>query len=67
MDQEFGVGRYKLLHTEWMEKEVLVYSTGNYIQRHGINHNGKEYRKSVHVCRTALLILRYTAEINVTM
>ena len=25
--------------------KVLLYSTGNYIQYHVINHNGKEYEK----------------------
>ena len=42
VDWEFGVSRYKLLHAEWMDK-VLLYSTGNYIQCPGINHNRKEY------------------------
>ena len=40
---EFGVGRCKLLHLEWINNKVLLYSTGNYIQSPGINHNGKEY------------------------
>ena len=42
MNWEFEVGRYKLLHLEWINK-VLLYSTGSYIQSPGINHNGKEY------------------------
>ena len=42
MDWEFGVGRCKLLHLEWINK-VLLYSTGNCIQSPGINHNEKEY------------------------
>ena len=29
--QEFGVGRCKLLHIEWLSNEVLLYSTGNSI------------------------------------
>ena len=32
MDWEFGVGRCKLLHSEWINYKVLMYSTGNYIQ-----------------------------------
>ena len=28
MDEEFGVSRYKLLHSEWISNEVLLYSTG---------------------------------------
>ena len=32
MDWEFGVIRYKLLHLEWINNEVLLYNTENYIQ-----------------------------------
>ena len=39
MDEEFGVGRYKLLHLEWISNEALLYSTGNYIQSLGIDHD----------------------------
>ena len=28
---ELGVNRYKLLPLEWISKEILLYSTGNYI------------------------------------
>ena len=45
MDWESGVSRCKLLHTEWINNKVLPYSTRNYIQYPGINHNGKEYKK----------------------
>ena len=31
MDWEFGVGRCKLLHLEWIRNEILLYNTGNYI------------------------------------
>ena len=31
-EREFGVGRCKLLHFEWISNRVLLYSTGNYIQ-----------------------------------
>ena len=47
-DWEFGVSRCKLVYTEWINNEFLLYSTGNYIQYtqyHVINHNGKEYEK----------------------
>ena len=43
MDWESGVGRYKLLHLEYRNGKVLLYSTGNYIQYSAINHNGKEF------------------------
>ena len=46
-----GVGRCKLLHLEWINK-VLLYSTGTYIQHPVINHNGKEYKKTVYMCIT---------------
>ena len=42
---EFGISRCKLLRTEWINNKVLLYSTENYIQYPGINHNGKEYKK----------------------
>ena len=45
MDWEYGIGRCKLLHSEWINNKVLRYSTGNYIQYPMINHNGNEYLK----------------------
>ena len=42
---EFGVSRCKLLHLEWISNEVLLHSTGNYIQSPGIVHHGKESKK----------------------
>ena len=41
MDEEFGVSRFKLLYLEWISNEDLLYSTGNYIQSLGIEHNGR--------------------------
>ena len=32
MDWEFGISRCKLLHVEWINNKVLLYSTGDYIQ-----------------------------------
>ena len=40
MDWEFGVHRFKLLHIEWISNEILLYSTGTYIQSLGIEHDG---------------------------
>ena len=45
MDWEFGISRFKLLYTEWINNKVPLYSTKNYIQYPVINHNGKEYEK----------------------
>ena len=47
MDWEFGVGRCKLLHLEWINNKVLIYNTENYTQYPVVNHNGKEYKKNV--------------------
>ena len=45
MNWEFGISRCKLLYTEWINKKVLLYSTGNYIKYPVINHSGKDYVK----------------------
>ena len=37
MNGEFGVGRCKV----WISNEVLLYSTGNYIQSLGIDSDGR--------------------------
>jgi len=51
MDGEFGAGRCKLLHLEWISNEILLYSTGNYIQSFGIEHDGRQYeKKNVYIC-----------------
>ena len=39
------VGRFKLLHLGWISNKVQLYSTGNYIQYAGVNHNGKHFLK----------------------
>ena len=51
VEWEFGVSRYKVLYTEWINNKVLLCSTGNSIQYPEINHNGKECKKEdVSVC-----------------
>ena len=66
MEWEVEVSRCKLLHIEWINNKVLLYSTGNYIQYPMINHNGKEYfKKNVYICITESLCC--TAEINTTL
>ena len=40
MDWESGVNRCKLLHLGWISNEVLLYSTGNYIQSLVMEHGG---------------------------
>ena len=49
MDCEFGINRCQLLYKEWINNKVQLYSTGNYIQHPVINHNGKEYKKNIHI------------------
>ena len=41
MDRESGVSRCKMLHLEWISKEVRLYSVGNYIQFLRMDHGGK--------------------------
>ena len=48
-DWQFGVSRYKLLHLEWINNEVLLYSTGNYIQLLVTEHDRRQYEKK-NVC-----------------
>ena len=45
VDGEFGLGRCKLLHLEWIGNEVLLYSTGNYIQSLMMECDGGYYEK----------------------
>ena len=45
IDMEFGVGKCELLNLEWINNDVLLYSTGNYIPSLGIEHNGRQYEK----------------------
>ena len=47
MEWEAGVHRCKLHSAEWLNNKVLLHSTGKYIQYPVINHNGKEYKKTV--------------------
>ena len=49
MDWKFGVSKCKLLHIEWINNNVLLYSTGKYIQYPGINHDGKELKKNAYI------------------
>ena len=43
MDGEFEVRTCKLLHLEWISSGVLLYSTGNYVQSLGLEHDGRYY------------------------
>ena len=39
MDGEFKVRRHKLLHLEPIDNEVLLHSTGNYVQSLVMEHD----------------------------
>ena len=47
VEGEFGISRDKLLYFRMDKQQVLLYSTGNYIQYPGINHNEKEHEKCI--------------------
>ena len=38
---EFGVGRCRLFHLEWISREVLLCSRGDYIKFLGVEHDGR--------------------------
>ena len=50
VDKEFGVGRSKLKHLEWISNEVLLYSTGSNIQSLGIEHDGRYIHTYIYIC-----------------
>ena len=57
MHWEFGVGRCKLPHLQWINNKVLLYNTGNYIPSLGTNGNGKAYlKKNISMCITESLL-----------
>ena len=63
MGGEFGVSKFKLLNLGCINKDVLLYSTGNCIQSLRIEHDGRKYeKKNVYICMTGSLC--YTAEID---
>jgi len=74
-DWELGISGCRLLHIEWMNNKVLLWSTGNSIQYPVINHNGKEYEKviciyihtqtHIYIYKTGSLCC--TAQINTTL
>ena len=49
MDWEFGVNRCKLLHMKWISNEILLNSTGNYIQSLAIEYDRGECEKRIYI------------------
>ena len=58
MDWNFGGGRCKVLHLEWMSNEILLYSTRNYIQSFAMEHDGE--KGCMCMCNWATLLYRVT-------
>ena len=44
------VNRCQLRHLACISNEVLLYSTGNYAQSLGIDHDGRKYEKKECMC-----------------
>ena len=59
MDWECGVGRYKLLHTGWINSTFLLDSTENPLQSPGISHSGKGCENE-YICVCSTITLRYS-------
>ena len=68
MDWDFGVNRCKVFHLEWISSEVLLYSTGNYVQSPGIDHDGREYKREyIYVCMSHFAVHRKLARCKSTI
>ena len=50
MDGEFGVGRYKLSHLEWMSSEALLYSMGTISNLLRLTMMEDNMRKRIYIC-----------------
>ena len=56
VDWELGVNRYKLLPLEWISNEILLCSTGNYVQSLMLEHDCEI--ECVHECVTVTMLYR---------
>ena len=65
-DWEFGVSGCKLLHLEWIDNKVLLYSTGNYIQSPGKDDDENNIKKEC-MCLCITESLCCTPEIGITL
>ena len=52
IEWEVGIGRCKLLDTEWINNKVLLYSRGNSIQYYVINHSESESQSCPTLCKS---------------
>lgn len=68
MDWGFEVGKHKLLHLELISNEILLYSTGNYIQYLVVTYHGKEYEKQcMYICITESLCSKNLTHYKLTI
>ena len=64
--ESLGFNRCKILHLEWINNKILLYSTGNYIQSLGIQQEKDDIRKEcIYICMTGSPCC--TAEIGTTL
>jgi len=63
MDWEFGVSRCKLLPLEWISNEILLYSTGNYIQSLMMEHDNVR-KKRMYTCMCDWVTLLYNRKLT---
>ena len=49
MEWKFGVSRCKLVYMEWINNEILLYSTEIYTQYPVISHNGNNIKMHMYV------------------
>ena len=40
---ELGISSCNLVYTGWINKNILLYSTGNCIEYPAVNHDGREH------------------------
>ena len=52
LDWEFGINRCKPVYVEWINRKILLYSTGNYVQFPPITITEKNMKKNVDTCIT---------------
>ena len=66
MEWKFGASRCKLLHLEWINNEVILYSTGTTPGPLEQNMMEDSYeKKNVYICMTGSLC--HTAEVGATL
>ena len=54
--------RCKLLPLEWLSNEILLYSTGNYISPHMMEHD--DVRKRMYICMCDWVSLLYSRKLT---